>query len=179
MACGLQQRGLNTVLTAWVLLEAILYFPAASGQDVSEASSRQLPPGVLRALAKDEAAYCEQYLDDNKKGCREAFQSNLLWRQLVIAPSGQTALLVESHNIGFCGSKGCSLYVFLEGPNREYSQVLGKHGSTGALADVEVLKTVTRGHYNLEKTWSDGTTKELYRWGKVRYKSKGVATTTQ
>jgi len=94
-------------------------------------------------MAKDEAEYCDQFLGDYQKGCGAAFGSNLLWSWLVIAPSGQKGILVEIGNIGYCGSAGCSIFIFAQRPNGEYIQVFGKHGSVAALARIKIhLPTV-------------------------------------
>jgi hypothetical protein len=92
-----------------------------------------------------------------------------LWRQLLIAPSGQAAILVESKNMGSCGSAGCSLYLFVRQPDGEFIQVLGMQGDTGALERIKVLKTVTEDHYNIQKTWADGKTHTIYQWNGMRY----------
>ena len=134
-----------------------------------DAKSKSLPVGVLKALAADENAYCEQFLGDRKKGCRDDFRSNLSWLELQIAPSGQTAILVENRNLGACGSAGCSLYLFVRRSNAGFVQVLGTHGETGELAEVKVLQDVTNGHYNMQKTWRDGKTLTLYLWDGLRY----------
>ena len=131
--------------------------------------TKSLPSGTLSALASDEAAYCDQYLDEWKKSCHQTFRSNLRWHEVVITPSGQTAILVENHNLGSCGSAGCSLYLFLQQQDEKFIQILDKHGETGALDEIERLKTLTNGHYDLQKTWRDGQTKTIYRWNGKRY----------
>jgi hypothetical protein len=133
------------------------------------AKSKSLPLGVLRALAGDERDYCEQFLGDYRKGCHQKFRSNLLWLQLEVAPSEQVAILVENHNLGACGSAGCSLYLFVQQPDARFVQVLGLDGETGTLEDIRVLKDITKGHYNIQKTWRDGKTQTLYRWDGLRY----------
>src|ERR1700752_602282 len=85
---------------------------------------KNLPPGVVAALATDEKAYCDQFLGDFKRDCKQNFRANVLWRQLVIGLTGQGAILVESHNMGQCGSAGCSLYLFVQQPNAKFVQVL-------------------------------------------------------
>jgi hypothetical protein len=129
------------------------------------------PPGVLKALAADEKEYCDQFLSDFKKGCRQKFRASLLWRQLLIAPSGQVAILVEVNNMGFCGVAGCSLDLFVQQPNAKFVQVLGKSGDVGTLDRVTVLKTVTTGYYNIQVTWSDSKTQTIYKWDGQRYSS--------
>ena len=143
---------LAPVACCWLSLQA----------DSTKAHS--LPPGVIKALAADEKDYCDQVLGDLKKSCHQAFRANLLWRELVIAPSGQTAFLVENKNAGYCGSAGCALYLFIRQPDREFVQVLAADGEVGTLATVRVLRTVTNRHYDIQKTWKDGKTKTLYRW---------------
>jgi hypothetical protein len=133
--------------------------------------TQSLPRGVLKALAADEKEYCDQFLGDFKMGCKQKFRANLLWRQLPIAPSGQVAILVENDNIGFCGSAGCSLDLFVQQPNAKFVQVLGKTGDVGTLDRVAVLKTVSAGYYNIQITWTDGKTQTIYRWDGQRYSS--------
>jgi len=79
----------------------------------STANSKSLPLGIVKALAGDEKAYCDQLSWDFKKGCKQSFLQNLLWRELEMSPRGRTATLVENHNMGACGSAGCSLYLFV------------------------------------------------------------------
>jgi hypothetical protein len=148
---------------------AICIWVSALGHD---AKSKSLPPGVLKALASDENAYCGQFLGDRKKGCSHDFRSNLLWLELKIAPSEQAAILVENHNMGACGSAGCSLYLFVQQPNAGFVQVLGTDGETGELTDFKVLQDMTNGHYNLQKTWRDGKKQTLYLWDGQRYSAR-------
>jgi hypothetical protein len=127
--------------------------------------SKGLPPGVLKALASAEKAYCDHFED--KKGCHRTFRVNLSWRELVITPSGQKAFLVE--NGVSCGSAGCALSLFVQQPDAKYVQVLGE---VGTLASVRVLKTVTKDHYNVQKIWHDGKTQTLYLWDGLRYSAQ-------
>lgn len=133
------------------------------------ADSKSLPRGVLKALAVDEKQYCEQFVGSYRNGCHQTFRTNLLWSELEIVPSQRTAILVENHNVGACGSAGCSLYLFDKEPDGTFTQVLGKSGETGALGDIRVSKEITKGHYNITKTWRDGKTQTLYLWDGVRY----------
>jgi len=128
-----------------------------------------LPRGVLEALAEDESEYCDQFEDDFKKGCEEAFQVNLMWIQLQVVPRGVPAILVENKNIRFCGSAGCPLKLFIIQPNGHFVQALETDGDVGSLAEVRVLKSVTDGHYDIQKTWADGRTHTIYRWRGSRY----------
>jgi hypothetical protein len=130
---------------------------------------KPLPPGVLEALAADEAEYCDEFEGDFKKGCEETFRTNLMWRELPVAPRGLPAILVENRNTGFCGSAGCALSLFIQRPDAEFAQALGNDGDVGDLNCVTVLKTVTHGHYNIQKTWADGKTHTIYRWRSSRY----------
>lgn len=77
--------------------------------------------------------------------------------------------MVENHNVGACGSIGCSLYLFVRQQDRTFLQVLGTNGETGALADTKVLTDLTKGHFNILKTWRDGKNYTLYQWNGVRY----------
>jgi hypothetical protein len=131
--------------------------------------SKRLPPEIVKALASNEKDYCDQFLGDYKKGCHETFRANLLWHELEVAPKGRIAFLVENQNMGFCGSAGCSLYLFVQQPDAKYVQALGKNGDVGELNRVTILKTVTAGYYDIQKTWRDGKTRTIYRWDGQRY----------
>ena len=130
---------------------------------------KPLPPGVLKALAGDEAEYCDKFEGDFKKGCEETFRINLMWRELRIAPQGLPAILVENRNVGFCGSAGCALSLFIAQPDAKFLQTFGKDGEVGDLDGVKTLKTITDGHYDIRKTWADGKTYTIYRWKGSRY----------
>jgi hypothetical protein len=136
---------------------------------------KSLPPRVLNALVEDEKVYCDQFLGDFRKDCRQEFRRNLLWLELEIAPS-ENAILVENHNTGACGSAGCSLYLFVEQPDGRFVQVLGTNGEVGAIKEIKVLKDITKGHYNIQKTWHDGKTQTLYLWNGRRYSALQTAT---
>jgi hypothetical protein len=142
----------------------------------ADAKPKNLPPGVLVALARDQKDYCAQFLGDYKKGCRQTFQANLLWLELDVTPSGEAAILVENHNMGACGSAGCTLYLFVRRPEAKFVQVLGTHGDVGELGAVSVLKEITKGHYNIQKTWRDGKTQSLYFWDGSRYSEYHAST---
>jgi hypothetical protein len=135
---------------------------------------KNLPPGVLNALVEDENNYCEQFLGDFRRGCREEFRRNLSWLELEIAPSERAAILVENRNAWACGSGGCSLYLFVQQPDARFVQVLGMNGEMGTLKEIKVLKDITKGHYNIQKTWHDGKTRTLYRWDGQRYSAGQV-----
>jgi transglycosylase-like protein len=140
-----------------------------TNRSLGNTEAKPLSSGVLKALAADEAEYCDEFEHDFKKGCEETFQSNLIWRELPIAPRGLPAILVENRNIGFCGSAGCTLWLFIQQPDAQFAQILGEDGEVGALATVTILKTITNGHYNIQKTWADGKTHTIYRWRGSRY----------
>ena len=129
----------------------------------------RLPHALPKALAADEEDYCDQWSGSLRKGCRQKFRSNLLWHHVVITPAGDDAIVLESHNMGECGSAGCTIYVFVGQPNGEYAQGLGTHGDVGALERITILRTLTKGHYDIQKTWADGHTKSRYRWNGARY----------
>jgi hypothetical protein len=129
--------------------------------------SKSLPPGVLGALAADEKDYCDRFLGDFKKGCHRTFRAHLLWRQLVITPSGQPAILVE--NGESCGSAGCTLSLFVQQSDTKFVQVLGTGVEVGTLRQIKILKTVTNGHYDIQKIWHDGKTHTVYSWDGTRY----------
>jgi hypothetical protein len=90
------------------------------------AESKGLPPSVITALSPDEKAYCDQFLGDFKKSCHQTFRANLSWRELIISPSGQTAILVK--NGESCGTAGCALLLFVQQKERSFAQVLGLDG---------------------------------------------------
>ena len=137
--------------------------------------SKSLPPGVLKALAADEKEYCDDVLGELKKGCHQTFRANLSWLELVITPSEQTAILVLDENRGSCGSAGCGLSLFVQQPDAKYTQVLG--WEVGTLQSIDVLKTVTKNHYNIQKTWRDGKTRTLYMWDGRRYSAEAAPRT--
>ena len=138
-------------------------------RSLGNTEAKPLPSGVLKALAADEAEYCDQFRDDFKRGCEETFRTNLMWRELPVAPRWNPAILVENRNTGFCGSAGCALRLFIEQPDAQFAQTLGTDGEVGALDRIRVLKTIANGHYNIEKTWADGKTHTIYRWRGSRY----------
>jgi len=131
--------------------------------------TKRLPPGIIKALAGEEKDFCDQFLGDYNKGCHQKFRSKLLWRELKVAQQGRTAILVENHNMGFCGSAGCSLYLFALQADANFIQVLGKIGDVGALDSITILKTISAGHYDIQKMWRDGKTRTVYRWDGQRY----------
>lgn len=140
-----------------------------STRSLGNTELKPLPPRVLKALAANEAEYCDEFEGDFKKGCEETFRINLMWRELSVAPRGLPAVLVENRNTGFCGRAGCALSLFIQQPDAQFTQTLGKDGGVGALDRVTVLKTITAGHYNIQKTWADGKTHTIYRWRGSRY----------
>jgi hypothetical protein len=146
---------------------ALLNFPSPQ---TDQAAPQTLPTGVLKQLAPEEKEYCEdQYGDRFKKGCDTEFAANLLWCELSIAPSGLSAILVENHNLGFCGAGGCALYIFVQRKDTSFTQVLGADGGLGTLKRVAVLKKITNGHYDIRITWSDGKTHSVYQWDGSHY----------
>jgi hypothetical protein len=142
---------------------------AINTRSLGNTEMKPLYPGVLEALERDEAEYCDQFEGDFKKGCEETFQINLMWRELRVAPQGPPAILVENRNAGFCGSAGCALSLFIAQPNAKFLQTLGKDGEVGDLDRVKTLKTITDGHYDIRKTWADGKAYTIYRWKGSRY----------
>ena len=158
---------MNIRCTVAVLAFVACYCMSLHGESPK---SKLLSPGVLKALASDEKDYCDEFLGDFKKGCSQAFRAHLLSRELVITPSGQAAILVENRKS--CGSAGCSLSLFVQQPDEKFVQVLGRAGEVGTLGSVKVLKAVTNGHYNIQKTWHDGKTQTLYLWDGFRYSAQ-------
>jgi hypothetical protein len=132
---------------------------------------KALPHGVLEALGTDESKYCDEFEGVFKKGCAETFRANLMWLQLQVEPGGVPGILVQNNNTGFCGVAGCGLKLFIMQPSGEFNQTLGPDGEVGTLAEIEVLKTITTGHYDIRKTWADGRTHTIYRWRGSGYSS--------
>jgi hypothetical protein len=120
-----------------------------------------LSPGETRFGGAHCCKYC---IGDWKK-----FATHLRRRDLTIVPSGQTAILVENSNIGFCGQAGCALYLFVQTENSTFAQVLGSEGGLGTLERVSVLENVTKGHYDISVTWKDGKTRSVYQWDGSQY----------
>jgi len=130
---------------------------------------KPLPSGIMKALAADMAIYCDEFDDSFKKGCEETFLVNLMWRELSVSPKGLPAVLLENRNIGFCGSAGCSLSLFLQQPDAQFVQTFGNGGEVGNLDEIKVLKTITNEHYDIQKTWANGKTHTIYRWTGSEY----------
>jgi hypothetical protein len=129
---------------------------------------RNLPQGVLKQLAGDAEEYCEdQFAEGFRKGCRTEFVANLRWRELSITPSGESAILVENDNS--CGSGGCALYLFVQRKDKTFTQVLSSQGGLGTLERLEVLKTTTKGHFDLRIAWSDIEGLSVYQWDGTQY----------
>jgi hypothetical protein len=136
------------------------------------AAGKSLPEGVLKQLAPETKEYCEdQFAEGFRNGCAEKFAAHLRWRELSITPSGQPAILVENDNLGFCGTGGCALYLFVQQKSTSFTQVLGSKGGLGTLERVTVLKKITKGHYDIGLTWSDYKTHSVYRWDGSHYSS--------
>jgi hypothetical protein len=143
-------------------------FAARGLQNTQKLESKQLPPGVLKALAPQAKAYCDQFLGSFKKGCHETFRTKLRWRQLVVTQSNNVAFLVEDDNTGACGSAGCALFLF--GPKEShFVQILGTQGDVGTLEEIHVLKTSTNGYYDVQKSWKSSHGVTAYRWNGQRY----------
>jgi hypothetical protein len=141
-------------------------------RSLGNTEANPLPVGVLKALSADEAEYCDEFEADFRKGCAETFRTNLRWREFPVTPQSYTAILVENRSIGFCGSAGCALCLFVAATDGQFVQVFGTNGEVGSIDRVAVLKTVTNGFYDIQKTWSDKTTHENFRWTGTKYSSK-------
>ena len=159
-------RSLATVLTTLLL--------NCPQPQTNPAEPKALSDGVLRELARAEQQYCEdQFGDRYRKGCDKKFASNLKWLEVVVTPAGQPAILVENQNLGFCGTAGCSLYLFVQKADTSYVQILGRQGDVGTLKRFAVLKEITKDHYDVQVTWSDGKGHSIYRWNGTRYATSG------
>jgi hypothetical protein len=148
---------------------ALVFVACAATSRANNVKPQPLSPAIIKALSADEASYCDQFAGSFKKGCHQTFRKNLLWRRIAITLSGQTAILVESVNMGSCGSAGCSLKLFVQQRNGRFVQILGTQGDVGHLERIKVLTNVTNGHYDLQKTWADGNAQTTYQWHELRY----------
>ena len=129
-----------------------------------------LPTGVLKQLAGEAKEYCEDQFEEGfREGCEKKFAAHLRWRKLSITPAGESAILVENDNAGFCGSSGCALYLFVQQKGLKFTQVLGSEGGLGTLERVRVLKKITNGHYDIRVTWKDAKTHSVYQWDGSQY----------
>jgi len=113
-----------------------------------------------------EKNYCEQWGDASAGDCHQVFRKNLRWKELSITPKDDTVILVEISNMGFCGSAGCSLLLFVAEADKHFAQVLAE---VGDIARIKVLTTLTNGHYDLRKTWAEGHTATVYKWDGKQY----------
>jgi len=163
----------NTIMLRMVQWAAVICVSAAFAfaQQSETQGAKGLPMGVVQAMASDQKDFCDQWLGSYRKGCRNKFRENLWRRRLVIAPSGTEAILVDSRNRGYCGSAGCSLYLFKQASSMAFIQILGREriGEVGTLAQVKVLEATTNGYYDLQKTWADEETTTVYKWDGSRY----------
>lgn len=155
----------------WLGFIVIALFAASNCNSQTVASTAEnLPDGVIKALAADAKQYCEdQFAEGFRKGCRKKFEAHLRWRELSITPSGESAILVENDNTGYCGSGGCALYLFVQRKGGRFTQVLGSQGGLGTLERVTVLKTITNGHFDIRVTWSVPKGHSVYQWDGSQY----------
>jgi len=154
--------------TEWILVAARLLVAHATGQQPHK-GVQGLPTAVIKSMAGDAEDYCDLWFGSYRKGCHHKFQQNLLWLKFTITPSGGDAILVENHNMGACGSAGCSLFMFTKAANDTFAQVLGPEGDIGSVTRIRVLKSITNDHYDLQKTWADQQTTTVYKWNGTRY----------
>jgi hypothetical protein len=162
---------MNLHFSAFALIVLLLNCPRPQ---TDSAEPKALPDAVLAGLARAQELFCEdQFGNRHTKGCDKKFASHLKWSEVVIAPAGETAILVENQNQGFCGSAGCALYLFVQKADGRYAQVLGRQGDIGTLKRFAVLKETTKDHFNVQVTWSDGKGHSNYRWNGTRYATHG------
>jgi hypothetical protein len=155
-------RSLPLILALFVALNC--------DQQTVPSAAKTLPEEVLKGLAHEAKEYCEdQFVEGFRKGCETKFAGHLRWRELSITPSGETAVLVENDNLGFCGSGGCALYLLVQQNGTKFTQVLDSHGGMGTLERVTVLKKTTKGHYDIQVMWSDGKNRSIYQWDGSQY----------
>ena len=152
----------------WLILA--LFVALNCDQQTVTSTAKTLPEGVLKGLAHEAKEYCEdQFVEGFRKGCETKFAAHLRWRELSMTPSGETAVLVENDNLGFCGSSGCALYLLVQQKDTKFTQVLASHGGMGTLERVTVLKETTRGHYDIQVMWSDRKNRSVYHWDGSQY----------
>jgi hypothetical protein len=153
-----------------LLLTLALLMGLNYDQQTVQSTAKPLPGGVLEGLAREAKGYCEdQFVAGFRKGCETKFAAHLRWRELSITPSGETAVLVENDNLGFCGTAGCALYLLVRQKNTKFTQVLSSNGGLGTLDRVSVMRKITKGHYNIQVTWSDRKTRSVYQWDGSQY----------
>lgn len=155
-------RSLQLILALFVALNC--------DQQTVPSTAKTLTEGVLKGLAREAKEYCEdQFVEGFRKGCETKFAAHLRWLELSITPSGETAVLVENDNLGFCGTAGCALYLLVRQKDTKFTQVLGSNGGLGTLDRVRVIENITKGHYDIQVTWSDRKTRSVYQWDGARY----------
>src|ERR1700730_11973324 len=155
-------RSLRLILALFVALNC--------DQQAVPSAAKTLPEGVLKGLAHEAKEYCEdQFVEGFRKGCETKFAAHLRCRELSITPSGESAILVENDNTGYCGSGGCALYLFVRRTDKEVTQVLGSQGGLGRLERISVMKKITKGHYDIQVAWSGRKTRKVYQWDGSQY----------
>jgi hypothetical protein len=159
--------GTRFILATFLYMSAFWYVVPVSKAQSPQYGTKDLPEGVLTALAADEREYCDRFRGSYKAGCHDTFRANLAWAELTITPGKRVAILVE--NKTSCGIAGCWLGLFLQRKNGKFAQVLGTDGEVGILKNVRVLNELTNEHFDIEKTWKDGATKTIYRWKGRKY----------
>ena len=148
------------IFGACLFVASCLLATIALGQTVRH-GTHTLPRGVMEAMWSSEKDYCEQGRGTPGSDCHKKFGQNLRWEKVVITPAGDIAILIENRNTDYCGSGGCSLLMFVAASSGHFAQVFDEIGD---LARIRVLDTMTRGHFDLRKTWADGHTKTIYKW---------------
>jgi hypothetical protein len=155
-------RSLQLILALFVALNC--------DQQTVPSTAKTLPEGVLKGLAHEAEEYCEdQFVEGFRKGCETKFAAHLRWRELSITPSGETAVLVENDNLGFCGTASCALYLLVRQKDKKFTQVLDSNGGLGTLDRVSVMKKITKGHYDIQVAWGDRKTRSVYQWDGSQY----------
>ena len=153
------------------LLVAIFLLLTLSWADFAQNSEVEVPSGVLQALAGSQREHCASLA--NRKGCAEDFKAHLAALEVRLSPTGKIGILVENRNVGFCGSAGCDLWLFIAvGGGSTFKQVWGKDGEVGSIKQVKALESVTNGFYDLRKVWADGKTHTDYQWTGTQYAAK-------
>jgi len=115
----------------------------------ASASSEQVQ-GIEAAIGEDEGSYCATGPD--RSACRTRFRKAIAFKQVLLSPSGQHGVIVGFSLRGFCGSRGCSIYI-LKQDGETYKNILGTE--TGVLTSFVFSKTVTHGFYDV--TVNNGT----------------------
>jgi hypothetical protein len=139
----------NYTLLLGLLLSSIAVTQVASAQEsiarplADERVSSELVQGIEAALKKEEGLNCAE--DPGPSDCRTHFREAITVKPVVLSPSGQRGLMVEISLFTFCGSGGCSVYIFKQ-DGKTYKEILSELGDIDSFV---FAKTVTDGFYDV------------------------------